>query len=130
MKWSSYFLPTLKEIPKEAETKSHKLMLRAGLIRKVASGVYSYLPFGLRALRKVEKIIREEMDNIGGLEVSLPILIPSELWRETGRWVNKKLFEKDRIDSGNTQGVPPKKEPVLTLNRNLKKGRGYERQIK
>jgi prolyl-tRNA synthetase len=86
MRLSAYFLPTLREDPAEAEVVSHRLMLRAGMIRRVAAGVYSYLPLGYRALRKVEGIIRREMDRAGALEVFLPVLSPAELWKETGRW--------------------------------------------
>lgn len=86
MKWSEYFIPTIKTSPKDAETISHKLMVRAGLIEKVGSGIYSYLPLGLKVLRNVENIIREEMNKAGGIEVLLPALQPSSLWKETGRW--------------------------------------------
>ena len=74
MRWTEFFLPTLKETPSEAETQSHKLMLRAGLIRKLSSGVYSLLPLGKRAAMKVENIVREEMNRIGSLEILMPIL--------------------------------------------------------
>jgi len=80
------YAPTLKETPAEAELISHQLMLRAGMIRKTASGIYSYLPLGWRVIRKIERIIREEMDAIGCQEVSLPVLQPAELWQESGRW--------------------------------------------
>ena len=86
MRYSQYFLPTLKEVPSEAEVPSHQLMLRAGMIRKLASGIYSYLPFGLRSIRKVEAIIREEMNRAGAIEVSLPFVQPAELWQESHRW--------------------------------------------
>ncbi len=86
MRYSQYLLPTLKEIPSEAEVPSHQLMLRAGMIRKLASGIYSYLPFGLRAIRKVEAIIREEMSRAGAIEVLLPFVQPAELWQESHRW--------------------------------------------
>jgi prolyl-tRNA synthetase len=86
MRWSRYLLPTLKEIPSGAEVQSHRLMLRAGMIRLVASGVYEFLPLGLRVLRAVEGIVREEMDRAGGLEIRLPILQPAELWQASGRW--------------------------------------------
>jgi prolyl-tRNA synthetase len=85
MKWSDYYLPTLKENPKEAEAQSHKLMIRAGLIRKLAAGTYSYLPFGLRALNNVKAIIRQAMNEKGALEVFLPALHPFEIWQKTGR---------------------------------------------
>jgi prolyl-tRNA synthetase len=86
MRYSQYLLPTLKEIPSEAEVPSHQLMLRAGMIRKLASGIYSYLPFGLRAIRKVEAIVREEMNRAGAIEVLLPFVQPAELWQESHRW--------------------------------------------
>ncbi len=83
---SQYPINTLKETPSEAEVVSHQLMLRAGLIRRVAAGIYAWLPFGLRTLRKIETIIREEMDRAGALEVLLPAIQPAELWQESGRW--------------------------------------------
>ncbi len=86
MRYSQYLLPTLKEVPSEAEVPSHQLMLRAGMIRKVASGIYSYLPLGLRSIRKVEAIIREEMNRAGAIEVLLPFVQPAELWQESHRW--------------------------------------------
>ncbi len=86
MRLTAYLIPTLREDPAEAEVISHRLMLRAGMIRRVAAGIYSYLPLGYRALRKVEGIIRREMDRAGALEVFLPVLSPAELWRETRRW--------------------------------------------
>ena len=86
MRYSQYLLPTLKEVPSEAEVPSHQLMLRAGMIRKLAAGIYSYLPFGLRSLRKVETIIREEMNRAGAIEVLLPVVQPAELWQESHRW--------------------------------------------
>lgn len=86
MRWSKYFLPTLKETPAEAQIPSHRLMLRAGLIRQSSAGVYSWLPLGLRVLKKIETIVREEQDAIGCLEVLMPTLQPAELWRESGRY--------------------------------------------
>jgi len=86
MRLSRYFIPTLKEAPAEAELASHKLMLRAGLIRRLGSGLYSWLPLGLRVLRRVEQVIREEMDAAGAMEVFMPAVQPAELWQETGRW--------------------------------------------
>ena len=83
---SNFQLTTLKETPSDAEITSHQLMLRAGLIRKLASGLYTWLPLGLRIMRKVENIVREEMDNCGALEVLMPAVQPSELWQESGRW--------------------------------------------
>ncbi|MBK8324734.1 MAG: proline--tRNA ligase [Betaproteobacteria bacterium] len=86
MRASQFFLATLKEAPQEAELPSHKLMLRAGLIRKLGSGLYSWMPLGMRVLHKVERIVREEMDRAGALEVIMPPIQPAELWQETGRW--------------------------------------------
>ena len=86
MRTSQFPLSTVKEIPADAEIASHKLMIRAGLIRKLAAGVYTWLPLGLRVLRKVEHIVRAEMNKAGGLEVLMPALQPAELWQETGRW--------------------------------------------
>ena len=86
MKLSKYLIPTLREAPSDADNVSAQLMQRAGMIRKVASGIYDWLPLGLRALRKVEKIVREELDGIGGQEVWLPVIQPRQLWEETGRW--------------------------------------------
>src|SRR5690348_13911271 len=86
MRASQYYLATLKEAPQEAELVSHKLMIRAGLIRKLASGLYSWMPLGLKVLRKVEEIVREEMNRAGALEMLAPPVQPAELWQETGRW--------------------------------------------
>ena len=86
MRASQYYLATLKEAPQEAELASHKLMLRAGLIRKLSSGLYTWMPLGLRVLRKVEAIVREEMNRAGALEMLAPPIQPAELWQETGRW--------------------------------------------
>ena len=86
MRLSQSFIPTMRQDPGEAEVISHRLMLRAGMIRKVAAGIYSYLPLGLRVIRKIETIVREEMNRVGAQELLLPILSPAELWEETGRW--------------------------------------------
>ena len=86
MKYSKTFIPTSKEVPRDATISSHILMLRSGMIKKLSSGVYSILPIGLKVLRKIEEIIREEMNNIGSIEFSLPVLIPAELWKKSGRW--------------------------------------------
>jgi len=85
-RYSQFFIPTLKEIPAEAEIISHQLMLRAGLIKKLAAGIYTYLPFGLMALRKAESIVREEMNKAGAIELLLPAVQPGDLWMESGRW--------------------------------------------
>ncbi|MCK4850085.1 MAG: proline--tRNA ligase [Phycisphaerae bacterium] len=85
MKWSKAFIPTVKEDPSDAEVVSHKLMVRAGLMRKLAAGAYSYLPLGYRTLRKIEQIIRREMEAVGALELHMPVIQPGELWERTGR---------------------------------------------
>ncbi|MCX7716104.1 MAG: proline--tRNA ligase, partial [Endomicrobia bacterium] len=115
MKLSNFYLPTLREAPAECDTVSSKLMFRAGMIRKLSSGIYEWLPFGLRVLKKIEQIIREEMDNIDGLEVWLPHLLPREIWEETGRWqlYGKELFRlKDRKDTDFC--LSPTAEEVIT----------------
>ena len=115
VRWSKYFLPTWKEEPAEAELPSHKLMLRAGLIRKLAAGVYEFLPLGFRVLKKVEAIVREEMDAAGGIELKLPVLQPEELWRRTGRWddFGPEMFKlKDR--KGQWFALGPTHEEVIT----------------
>src|ERR1700689_5309338 len=99
MRLSQYPINTMKETPAEAEVVSHQLMLRAGLIRRVGTGLYSWLPLGLRVLRKVERIIREEMDRAGALELVMPVVQPAELWQESGRWTEygpEPLRFKDR----------------------------------
>src|SRR5580698_6017014 len=86
MRWTQTLIPTLKETPAEAEITSHKLLLRAGLVRKLTAGLYTFLPLGLRVLRKVEQIVREEMDRAGALEVLMPALQPPEIWEKSGRY--------------------------------------------
>ena len=86
MRVSQFFISTLKEAPSEAEVISHKLMLRAGLIKRLTSGVYTWMPLGLRVLRKVENIIREEMNRGGAIELLMPAVQPAELWHESTRW--------------------------------------------
>ncbi len=115
MKLSQYFLPTLKENPIDATIASHQLMIRAGMIRQTASGIYSWLPLGLRVLRKVEKIIREEMDRAGALEILMPTIQPAELWQESGRYdaYGKEMLRiKDRHDRDILYG--PTHEEVVT----------------
>ncbi len=115
MRYSKMLIPTLKEDPAEAEVVSHKLMLRAGMLRKLAAGVYNYLPLGLRVIRKVEQIIREEMDRAGALEVLLPWVQPAELWEESGRWEDygKELLRfQDRHERWFCLG--PTHEEVIT----------------
>lgn len=115
MRYSNYLIPTHKEVPAEAEVISHQLMLRAGLIRKLTSGIYTYLPAGLRAIRKVENIIREEMNRSGAIEVLMPAVQPAELWQESGRWeyYGRELLRfKDRHNRDACLG--PTHEEVIT----------------
>ena len=115
MRYSQMLIPTLKETPSDAEVISHKLMLRAGMIRKVAAGVYNYLPLGFRTLKKVENIVREEMNTAGAQEVLMPMVVPAELWQESKRWdfYGKELLRfKDRHDREFCLG--PTHEEVIT----------------
>src|SRR3990172_8994547 len=99
MRWTKNLIPTLREEPAEAEAISHRLMLRAGLVRQLAAGIYVYLPLGQRVLDRVNAIIREEMNRIGGQEITMPVLHPAEIWQQTGRWsdVGAEMFRlKDR----------------------------------
>ena len=101
MKMSRMFMPTLREVPAEAVIASHRLLLRAGMIRKLGNGLFTYLPLGLRSFRKVEKIIREEMDAAGALEFKPSVVVPGEIWRESGRWETMgagMLRIKNRVD--------------------------------
>jgi prolyl-tRNA synthetase len=115
MKASQSFLATLKEAPSDAEVVSHKLMVRAGLIRKLSAGIYNYLPLGLKVIRKVENIIREEMNHAGAIELLMPMIQPAELWQETGRWEKmgpELLRIKDRHDRDFL--IQPTSEEVIT----------------
>jgi prolyl-tRNA synthetase len=115
MYWTQTFIPTLKETPADAEILSHKLLLRAGLVRKLTGGLYTFLPLGLRVLRKVERIIREEMDRAGALEVLMPALQPPEIWQKTGRYESARdvLFKvRDRAKKEWLLG--PTHEEVIT----------------
>jgi prolyl-tRNA synthetase len=115
MRVSQFFISTLKEAPSEAELPSHKLMMRAGYIKKLASGLYTWMPLGLRVLRKVENIVREEMDRSGGIELLMPAVQPAELWEETGRWAvfgPQMLKIRDRHDNQFCFG--PTHEEVIT----------------
>lgn len=120
MRQSNYFVPTLREIPSDAEIKSHQLLLRGGFIRQNAAGVYSYLPLGFKVLRKIEEIIREEMDKAGGQELLMPAIQPAELWKETGRWdiYGAELMRlKDRHDREFALGATHE-ELITSLVRN------------
>src|SRR5437667_1392474 len=115
MRWTQAFIPTLKETPAEAEIVSHKLLLRAGLIRKLSGGLYTFLPLGLKALRKVEQIVREEMNRAGALEVLMPALQPPEIWQKSGRYETARdvLFKvRDRAKKEWVLG--PTHEEVIT----------------
>ena len=115
VRWSRYFLPTWKEEPAEADLPSHKLMLRAGLVRPLAAGIYTYLPFGWRALRKIEAIVREEMDAIGGAELHMPVVHPAELWAKTGRLVDAgEILIRFQDRSGRELLLGPTHEEVVT----------------
>lgn len=119
MRTTNLYAPTLRQTPAEAEVVSHQLMMRAGMIRKAAGGVYTYLPLAWRVLRKIEQIIREEMDAAGGQEIAMPIMQPSELWKETGRWAvyGEEMFRlKDRHDREFCLG-PTHEEMVTSLVR-------------
>ena len=120
MKTSNLLLATQRENPSDAETISHKLMIKAGLIRKVASGVYNWLPLGIKVLRKVENIVRQEMNNSGAQEILMPMVQPSELWKETGRWQQygkELLIFQDRHDREFCLG-PTHEEVITDLCRN------------
>lgn len=115
MRYSKFFLTTLKEDPADAEVISHKLMVRAGMIRKLAAGIYNYLPLGLRSIRKVENIVREEMNRAGAIELLMPSVLPAELWKESGRWdkYGKELLRfKDRAEREFCLG--PTHEEIIT----------------
>ncbi|MES2425145.1 MAG: proline--tRNA ligase [Pseudomonadota bacterium] len=115
MKASQFLISTLKEAPTDAEVVSHKLMMRAGLIKKLGAGIYNYMPMGLRVIRKVESIVREEMDRAGAMELAMPVVQPAELWQETGRFAKmgpELLRIKDRHDRDYV--VQPTSEEVVT----------------
>ena len=115
MRASQFFISTLKEAPSDAEIVSHKLMLRTGMIKRLGSGIYTYMPLGLRVIRKVENIIREEMNRAGAIELLMPLVQPAELWQETGRWQKygpELLRVKDR--HGRDFAIQPTSEEVVT----------------
>src|SRR6266403_1412214 len=120
MRWSQYFIPTLREDPADAEVVSHKLLLRAGLIRQLGSGIYSYMPMAQRVALKIMQILREEMNRIGGQEFYLPALHPAEVWKESGRWdaIGAEMFRlKDRKDADMCLGMTHE-EIFTTIARN------------
>src|SRR5690348_9754657 len=119
MRLSAYFLPLLRENPSEAQIVSHRLMLRAGMIRQSSAGIYSWLPLGLRVLKKVEQIVREEQDRTGALEILMPTVQPAELWRESGRYddYGKEMLRiRDRHDREMLYG-PTNEEQVTEIVR-------------
>ena len=117
MRWSQYFIPTLKESPADAEIASHKLLLRAGLVRKLTGGLYTFLPLGLRVLRKIENIVREEMNRAGAIEVLMPALQPPDIWKESGRYETASDVLFKVTDSGRKEWVlgPTHEEVITTL---------------
>jgi len=117
MRYSKMLIPTVKEVPAEAEITSHRLMIRAGLMRKIASGTYAYLPLGWRCLQKVIKIVREEMDKSGAQEILMPSVQPIELWQKTGRDVDYgETMAKFTDRHGRTNVLAPTAEEVVTSN--------------
>src|SRR6185295_15471676 len=115
MRLSRYFLPLLRETPKEAEIASHRLMLRAGMVRQEAAGIYAWLPIGFRVLKKIEQIVREEQDRAGAIEMLMPTLQPADLWRQSGRYDAygpEMLRIKDRHDREMLYG--PTNEEMIT----------------
>src|SRR5665213_960321 len=107
--WSKYFIPTLKESPADAEIASHRLLVRAGLVRKVGGGIYTYLPLGLRVMQKLSQICREEMERAGAIELSMPHLHPAEFWRESPRWAVAReiMFRADHAGAGKRAPAEP-----------------------
>ena len=115
MRARSFFISTLKEAPSDADVASQQLMIRAGMIKKLAAGVYTYMPMGLRTIRKIETIIREEMNGAGAIELLLPMVQPAELWQESGRWEkygDELMRIKDRHDRDFV--IQPTSEEVIT----------------
>src|SRR2546421_12828920 len=117
MRLSQYPINTMKETPAEAEVLSHQLMLRAGLIRRLAAGLYSWLPLGLRVLQKEERIIREEMNRAGALELIMPVIQPAEPWQESGRWTENgpELLSIKARPERDFRAGPPHAEVITDL---------------
>ena len=117
MRWSQYFIPTLKESPADAEILSHKLLLRAGLVRKLTGGLYTFLPLGLRVLRKIENLIREDMNRAGAIEVLMPALQPTDIWRQSGRYETASDVLYKAKDRSNKEWIlsPTAEEVITTL---------------
>ena len=115
MYWTKTLIPTMKESPAEAEITSHKLLLRAGLARKLAGGLYTFLPLGVRVLHKVSQIVREEMDRAGALEVLMPAMQPPEIWEKSGRYVTAaEVFFRVRDRAKKEWILGPTHEEVIT----------------
>ena len=115
MKASHFFVSTLKEAPADAEVVSHQLMLRAGFIKRLSAGIYTYMPMGLRVIRKIEEIVREEMNRAGAVELLMPVVQPAELWQESGRFQKygpELMRVKDRHDRDFV--IQPTSEEVIT----------------
>jgi len=117
MRWTSTFIPTLKENPADAEIVSHQLLVRAGLVRKLTGGLYTFLPMGLRALRKIEQIVREEMNRAGAIEVFMPALQPPDIWQQSGRYVSAREVLYRVRDRANKEWLlgPTHEEVITTL---------------
>src|SRR5438045_1442861 len=115
MRASRFFISTLKEAPSDAEIISHQLMMRSGMIKRLGSGIYTYMPMGLRVIRKVEAIVRDEMNRAGAIELLMPVVQPAELWQETGRW-DKMGAELMRVKDrhGRDYAIQPTSEEVIT----------------
>ncbi|HOB00444.1 MAG TPA: proline--tRNA ligase, partial [Casimicrobium huifangae] len=115
MKLSQFFISTTKEAPAEAEIVSHQLMMRSGMIKKLGAGIYTWMPLGVRVLRKVEQVVREEMNAAGAIELLMPVVQPAELWQESGRWEKmgpEMMRVKDRHERDFI--VQPTSEEVIT----------------
>ena len=126
MRMSALYAPTLKEDPAEAVLASHRLLLRAGMIRKTAAGLYSYLPLAWRSLLKIEAIIRDEMDGIGAQEILVPIMTPAELWEESGRW-DVYGDELMRMHDRHDRQARPAPGGLAAADRRPRSGRGHRR---
>ena len=132
MRWNQAFIYTLREDPSEAELVSHKLMTRASMIMKVAAGIYNYLPLGFRIIKKIENIIREELEKEGCAELSMPVVVPAELWKESGRWnyYGKELLRfKDRKENDFCLGPTHEEVIVDIARRSMKSYRDYPRNL-
>src|SRR5512137_1842427 len=123
MRWSRSLIPTLKEDPADAEAVSHKLMIRAGLVRQLAAGIYVYLPLGQRVMDKITTIIREEMNGIGGQEITMPVIHPAEIWQQSGRWdtIGGEMFRlKDRNQRDMCLGMTHEEVVAWTAAREIR----------